>query len=134
SQGPLGAGLRRLTRAAEPLKKNLTAIEDQLVQVRAQSRQDTLNYPIKLNAKVGMLVGVVGSADAAPTKQSAEVFAYLSRRIDEQLRYLRRLDDTGIKEFNRLARRSGLPAIVSTVAAHAGGRRQLAAAAARRWT
>ena len=102
------------------------------MQFRAQSRQDTLNYPIKLNAKMGMLVGVVGSADAAPTKQSAEVFTVLSRRIDEQLRHLRRLGDTGIKEFNRLAHRSGLPAIVSTVATRAPGRRQLAATAARK--
>ncbi len=132
AQGPLGAGFRRLTRAAEPLKKKLTAIEDDLVQFRAQGRQDTLNYPIKLNAKVGALVGVVGSADAAPTKQSAEVFAYLSRRIDEQLRHLRQLGDTGIKEFNRLARQSGLPAIVCTVAARAPGQRRPAAAAAMR--
>ncbi|MGQ0550924.1 MAG: VPS10 domain-containing protein, partial [Armatimonadota bacterium] len=131
-QGALGAGLRRLTRAAETLKKKLTAIEDELVQFRAQSRQDTLNYPIKLNAKVGMLVGVVGSADAAPTKQSAEVFAYLSRRIDEQLRGLRRLDDTGIKEFNRLARQASLPAIVGAVKSPAPRRRRLAAAAAHR--
>ncbi|MGH2404335.1 MAG: WD40/YVTN/BNR-like repeat-containing protein, partial [bacterium] len=121
ADGSLGPGLRRLTRAAEPLKKKLTAIEDELVQFRAQSRQDTLNYPIKLNAKVGMLVSVVGSADAAPTKQSAEVFAHLSRRIDEQLRHLRRLGDTGIKEFNRLARQSGLPAIVSTAIARPAG-------------
>ncbi|MGH2372334.1 MAG: hypothetical protein ACRDIC_02495, partial [bacterium] len=102
------------------------------VQFRAQSRQDTLNYPIKLNAKMGMLVSVVGSADAAPTKQSAEVFAYLSRRIDEQLRQLRRLDDTGIKVFNRLARQSGLPAIIGTAAARVPGQRRLAAAAARK--
>jgi hypothetical protein len=132
AQARRSAGFRGLARAAEPLKKKLTAIEDELVQFRAQSRQDTLNFPIKLNAKVGMLGGVVGSADAAPTKQSTDVFAHLSRRIDEQLRRLRRLDDNGIAEFNRLARRSGLPAIVSTVAAPAPGRRRPAAKATRK--
>jgi len=132
AQSPPGAGLRGLTRAAAPLEKKLTAIEDELVQFRAQSRQDTLNYPIKLNAKVAMLVDVVGSADAAPTRQAAEVFTYLSRRSDEQLRQLRRLDDTGIKEFNRLARQSGLPAIVSTMTARPPGQKRPAAAAARR--
>jgi hypothetical protein len=124
------AGFRRLTRAAETLKNRLTAIEDELVQFRAQSRQDTLNYPIKLNAKVGALAGIVASADAAPTTQSVAVFAHLSRRIDEQLRRLRRLDATGIAEFNRLARRSGLPAIVSTPVARVPARRQPLAAAA----
>jgi hypothetical protein len=132
AQSPPGAGLRALTRAAEPLEKRLTAIEDELVQFRAQSRQDTLNFPIKLNAKLGMLVGIVGSADAAPTKQSAEVFAYLSQRIDDHLRSLRRLDDTGIKEFNRLTRQSGLPAIISTMTVRASGQKRPAAAAARR--
>jgi len=130
AQARRSAGFRRLAQAAEPLKKKLTAIEDELVQFRAQSRQDTLNFPIKLNAKVGMLGGGVASADAPPTKQSTEVFAYLSRRIDEQLRRLRRLDDNGIADFNRLARRSGLPAIVSTIAAP--GRRRPAAKAARK--
>lgn len=126
------AGFRRVVRAAEPLKKKLAAIEEELVQFRAQSRQDTLNYPIKLNAKVGMLVGIVGSADAAPTKQAAEVFADLSQRIDEQLKRLRRLGQTDIERFNRLARRSGLPAIVSTMTARAPGQKRPAAAAARR--
>jgi len=131
AQTTQGAGFRRLARAAEPLKKKLAAIEDELVQFRAQSRQDTLNYPIKLNAKVGMLVGIVGSADAAPTKQSADVFADLSRRVDEQLKRLRRFGDTDIEGFNRLARRSGLPAIVSTVAARAPGRSRPRAAVRR---
>jgi photosystem II stability/assembly factor-like uncharacterized protein len=125
-----GTGLRRLARAGETLKKQLTAIEDELVQFRAQSRQDTLNYPIKLNAKLGMLGGIVASADAAPTRQSGEVFALLSRRIDAQFRRLRRLDGGAVAAFNRLARRSGLPAIVSTAAARAPARRQPAAAAA----
>jgi photosystem II stability/assembly factor-like uncharacterized protein len=126
AQAASESGLRQLGRTAEALKKKLTVIEDELVQFRAESRQDTLNFPIMLNAKLAMLVGMVGSADAAPTKQAAEVFADLSRRVDEQLKRLRRLGDIEINGFNRLARRSGLPAIVPAVTATARAARSRA--------
>lgn len=120
---------RRLARAAEALRKHLTAIEEELVQFRAKSRQDTLHFPIKLNAKLGGLVGVVGAADAAPTRQSHAVFEALSRRVDAQLARLAQLASTEVKAFNALARQTALPAIVT--AAARPGRRPAAVAAAR---
>src|SRR5207237_3810819 len=67
-------GQSRLLSAASALRRKATAIEEELVQVKAKSRQDTLNYPAKLNAKLAGLLGSVGSADFAPTKGMRDVF------------------------------------------------------------
>src|SRR5207245_2948522 len=78
-------GASRIGRAAESLKAKVSAVEEELIQVKAKSRQDTLNYPAKLNLKIGGLAMAVGSADFAPTKAMLDVFEDLSRRADAQL-------------------------------------------------
>ena len=63
----------------------LTAVEEEVYQVRNRSGQDPLNYPIKLNNKIAALIGVIESADNKPTDQSVEVFNELSAQLDAQL-------------------------------------------------
>jgi RecJ-like exonuclease len=65
-------------RMGEDLKKELSAVEEELYQVRNRSGQDPLNYPIKLNNRLAGLIGVVQSGNFRPTDQSYEVFARLS--------------------------------------------------------
>jgi photosystem II stability/assembly factor-like uncharacterized protein len=101
-----------ITDAARSLKEKLTPIEEELIQVRAKNRGDTLNFPIKLNAKLAGLSSVVASADAAPTKQAYEVFNDLSARIDEQIRRLQVIIAKDVAAFNVLIRDTGMPAII----------------------
>ena len=98
--------------AAKALKEQLARIEEELIQVKAESRQDTLNFPVKLNAKLAGLAAAVTSADAAPTTQSQAVFDDLSARIDAQLAPLRQLVEQEVPAFNRLVREADVPAIV----------------------
>jgi len=60
--------------AGQALDKKMTAVEEELIQTKAKSGQDVLNFPVRLNNHLVALGGVVGSADSAPTKQSYEVF------------------------------------------------------------
>ena len=101
-----------LVSAGESLKEKLTAIEDELVQSKAKSRQDTLNFPAKLNAKLAALGAVIASADAAPTRQAYELFDDLATRIDVQLRRLQEVIDTDVAAFNSLMRELGVPALI----------------------
>ncbi len=94
------------------LKEKLTAIEEELIQVKAKTRQDTLNHPAKLNAKLAALTGVVASADAAPTQQAHQVFDYLSERVASELKRLQECIDTDLAAFNRLIREADLPAVM----------------------
>src|SRR5688500_20290249 len=62
-----GKSARGVVKAAAALRKELSSIEEELVQTKAKSRQDTLNYPIKLNAKIAGLAAAVSMRDARPT-------------------------------------------------------------------
>jgi len=104
-------GQARLVSAAGSLKRKASAIEEELVQVKAKSRQDTLNFPAKLNAKLASLLGSVGSADFAPTQGMRDVFADLVRRTDAQTRKWQELAATDIPAFDRLVRASSVPAV-----------------------
>ncbi|MBA2686518.1 MAG: hypothetical protein H0U64_00310 [Gemmatimonadaceae bacterium] len=63
----------------------LGAIEAEIYQVKNQSGQDPLNYPIRLNNKIAGLAGVVSGVDARPTDQSYAVFKILSAQLDSRL-------------------------------------------------
>lgn len=98
--------------AGKTVKDRLAAIEEELIQVKASTRQDTLNYPARINAKLAALTGVVASADAAPTKQAYELFDHLAAQVSLELNRLRECIDTDLAAFNRLIREAGLPAVV----------------------
>jgi len=67
------------------LAERLGRVEGELYQVRNQSSQDPLNYPIKLNNRISALAGVVASADARPTDQAYSVFNVLAMKQDVQI-------------------------------------------------
>jgi hypothetical protein len=101
----------QVTAAAKALRDNLLAIEGELTQVKARVRSDTMDHPIKLNARVAALAAVVASGEAAPTRQARQVFEDLSARVAEQLQRLSKLIDTDVAAFNTLIREAGVPAI-----------------------
>jgi hypothetical protein len=107
-----GSAAEAVSQAANGLKEELAAIEDELIQSRARLAQDQLNFPTRLNAKLAALTSVVASADGAPTRQSYDVFHDLSNRIDQQLIRLQAVVERGVAAFNDLIRQSALPAII----------------------
>ncbi len=106
-----GSGGARLRRAAGVLKTKMAGVEEELIQVKAKSRQDTLNYPAKLNLKIGGLAMAVGGADFAPTKAMYDVFDDLSKRAETQLVKWRAIAKTDVPAFDKLVRGSGVPAV-----------------------
>jgi hypothetical protein len=101
----------RILRDAGRLEERLSAIEGRLYQVRNQSRQDPLNYPIMLNNKLAGLMGVVESAEAAPTEQSVAVFNQLSQQLGDQLAQLNAVLDRDLDRFNGRLRQANLPIV-----------------------
>ncbi len=98
--------------AGKQLDKKMTEIEEVLIQTKAKSNQDVLNYPIRLNNYLVALGGVVESADTAPTQASYEVFDMLSKQLDEQLARWKQVLATDVPAFNDLVRKQEVPAIV----------------------
>ena len=94
------------------LVERLDSVEEELLQVKIQSEQDSLNYPVKLNSKLAALSFMVGNADAAPTKQAGELFVDLASKVDVQLAELKKVLATDLPGFNSLVSESGVPAIL----------------------
>jgi len=97
--------------AGKALDKKMTVVEEALIQTRAKSSQDVLNFPIRLNNQLSALGGVVGSAASAPTQQSYEVFDMLSRQVDEQLANWKTIVATEVKNYDELVRQQNVPAL-----------------------
>ena len=97
--------------AGGQLEAKLAAIEVQVYQVRNQSSQDPLNYPIMLNNKLAALAGVVENGEGAPTLQSYAVFTDLSRRLASELAALDQLLKGDLLKLNAKLSDARLPPI-----------------------
>lgn len=84
----LTKGGKALPAAVADLMTRLSAVEAEIHQVKIQSRQDPLNYPIKINNKLAALIGIIESAEARPTDGTRAVFADLSAQLAVQLKAL----------------------------------------------
>jgi len=98
--------------AGKTLDKKMTEVEEALIQTKAKSGQDVLNFPIRLNNQLAALGGVVASADSAPTQQSYEVFDMLSKAIDEQTATWKQIVATDVSAYNNLVKQQDVPALM----------------------
>ena len=102
----------RLKKSADALAAALSLVEQEVYQVKNQSGQDPLNFPIKLNNKIASLNGVVASGPYRPTDQAGAVFTELSDLLAVQLKQLQKLLTEELDKFNREAKRAGQEAVV----------------------
>ncbi|MGB2835951.1 MAG: hypothetical protein WBC30_10010, partial [Candidatus Sulfotelmatobacter sp.] len=98
--------------AGKALDTKMTVVEEALIQTKAKSGQDVLNFPVRLNNDLVALSGVVGSADSAPTKQSYEVFDTVSKAVDEQLAKWKAIVSTEVAAYNSLMKQQDVPALM----------------------
>ena len=100
-----------VAKALDEFAAALSAIEGEIYQVKLQSSQDPLNFPIKLNNKIAALQGIIESADVRPTEQAYSVFRTLSNALDEQLGKLDTASKTRMPPVNQLLLRLKLDPI-----------------------
>lgn len=75
-----------LTEAAtKSVLEKMTLIEEALYQVKNQSAQDPLNFPIKLNNRLASLRRSIENGDARPTDGAYQVFKELSEELSKHL-------------------------------------------------
>lgn len=80
--------------ANQKLKEQLSIIEENLYQIRNQSGQDPLNFPIKLNNRLAALWRSIETGDTKPTAGSYKVYEELSADLTKQLSELDKLIKT----------------------------------------
>ena len=79
----------RLKKTADPALKstgalltaNSSAVEENIYQVRNQSGQDPLNFPIKVNNRLANLLSMAQRGDGPPTNNMAEIFGILAAEL-----------------------------------------------------
>ncbi|MBU2997620.1 glycosyl hydrolase [Cellulophaga baltica] len=89
-----------LIEKAKAMKEKFAEVEKALYQTKNQSRQDPLNFPIKLTNKLGHLNSLVSIDDFPPTEQDIAVKNKLTAKINEQLSIFDALISTEIEAFN----------------------------------
>jgi photosystem II stability/assembly factor-like uncharacterized protein len=103
------AELSEVAKRANELARKLQEVIDRLYEPRFIGVDDQLLlFPLRLNARLASLGGVVASADRAPTAAAHEVFGRLSSELDSELARLRELLSSDLPELNRLAQDRGM--------------------------
>ncbi|HVZ77278.1 MAG TPA: glycosyl hydrolase, partial [Gemmatimonadaceae bacterium] len=97
----------QLDNAAQPMLATLAEVEDSLYQTQNRASEDPLNYPIRLNNRIGALMGVVTSSDGRPTKQSYEVYDVLDKLLNVQLDKYKKAMDAGLPKVNAVLKAAG---------------------------
>ena len=96
---------------ASALQEELLSIEGELIQYRAKARQDTINFPVKLNAKLAALRSVVETLEGEPTEQTYALFNELGSQFEAQQSRLAELIDGRLAAFNRSTSSDGTPTV-----------------------
>ena len=89
-----------LVKKAKQLNSSLTEIEKALYQTKNRSRQDPLNFPIKLTNKLGHLNSLVTSNDFPPTNQDELVRKELTAEVEKHILKYQKLISQDLKYFN----------------------------------
>lgn len=97
---------------AKNILDNVKEVEEELYQTKNRSGQDPLNFPIKLNNKMGSLAREVDGNDFKPTDQAKAVFNEISGQIDTQLKTLNTIFTEQLPEFNNLIRQKEVKPVV----------------------
>jgi photosystem II stability/assembly factor-like uncharacterized protein len=96
---------------AEQFTKEMSAVEEDVYQVRNQSNQDPLNFPIKTNNRLASLLRVVQAGDGKPIGNAVPIFNDLQAELKAEIDRLERVLSTYLPRFNQLAQRLGIEPI-----------------------
>jgi photosystem II stability/assembly factor-like uncharacterized protein len=109
--GSLDEDNSELKEMGKEILMEMKKIEEALYQTKNESRQDPLNFPIRLNNKVGHVGTLASIGDFKPTDQSLAFFDEISGQIDEQLNALNDILENRIDAFNQAVFDSKIEAV-----------------------
>jgi hypothetical protein len=104
----------KLKTTGDRLSNNLADVEDDIYQVKNQSGQDPLNFPIKVNNRLASLLGVVSRSEGRPNAQLYSIFNDLKAELKVETDRYQKVIATDLPAFNAELKRLGLEAIIVT--------------------
>ncbi len=103
--------MKDVNEMAKSILDDMKKIEETLYQTKNKSGQDPLNYPVRLNNKLGALGSEVDGSDYKPTEQVKAVHKEITDKIDEQLNLLNKVMTDKVPKFNELVKQKQVNAI-----------------------
>jgi photosystem II stability/assembly factor-like uncharacterized protein len=107
--------MKDATDLAKSILDEIKKIEEALYQTKNRSGQDPLNYPVRLNNKLGALGSEVDGSDFKPTEQVKAVYKEVTEKIDVQLNQLNKVMTDKIPKFNEIIKQKQVSAITIDV-------------------
>ena len=83
-------------------EKELNQIENNIHMTKNQSRQDPLNYGIRINNRIAFLLADSQRGDYPPTDQAKAFFKDVLLELDEQIKALEKLLEVNISKLNEI--------------------------------
>ena len=93
------------------LTTNVSAVEENIYQVRNQSGQDPLNFPIKVNNRLANLMSMAERGDGAPINTMPEILEILSVELKGYTERLAKVYQTDLVAVNAQLARLKLPLV-----------------------
>lgn len=106
-----GGAIAELIEEIGLLRETIDPIEESLYQTRNESRQDPLNYPIRLNNKLVSLMRTVDVGDSRPTDSALAVRDELAGAIRAELELLDSVWQENLPALNSRVRAIGIDMI-----------------------
>ncbi len=91
--------------AGEQLAKALSTVEEEIYQVRNQSGQDPLNFPIQTNNRLASLLRVAVTGEGRPTGNVEPIFNDLVQELAAETERLNKTVSDQLPELNRMLQR-----------------------------
>ena len=91
--------------AADRLTKNLSVVEEAIYQVRNQSNQDPLNFPIRINNRLASLLRVATTGEGRPTGNVEPIFNDIIAELKVQTDRLGQVVAADLPALNRMLQR-----------------------------
>jgi hypothetical protein len=104
----------QLKAAADRLVTDLSAVEQDIYQVKNQSGQDPLNFPIKTNNRFASLLGMTLRGEGKPTANIYPIFEDLKKELKAETDRLQQVLSKELAAFNAEAKRAGVDPIAGT--------------------
>ena len=100
-----------LRTAAGTLRTNAAGVEENVYQVKNQSGQDPLNFPIRVNNRLANLLAMSERGDGRPTTYMPEIFGILSEELKGYETTLATIWQRDLAAVNAHLTRLGLPVV-----------------------
>ena len=100
-----------LKAAAESFSKNVSQVEEAIYQVKNQSGQDPLNFPIRINNRLATLLRTVTTGDGKPIGAAVPIFTDLKGELKVETDRLAKVLADDLVRLNGELKRLGLPEV-----------------------